>query len=256
MRKERRYFEWIAGDDIGEVVLLESMTEIGGELFYNFENGDTCNSRFIAKATANKADLKEKLMVEVDSPTNVWSIEKVESKVYDDRSMNGETVDIPTLQDILNMGQGGEVDSNLGTQTLTAPRRQVRTRELPDPKDWLLEDSEPIVEQHKVETESVAAQTYVEKEPEQNVVSREQKSIDVESQDPVFIMVRKSKTHSIEIPITLNIDLPSKSLYKIVSEEFENGGEKFIDFVVDGIDVSSIIESLKTSLKQAYEKED
>jgi len=271
--KEKRYFEWIAGDEIGEVVILESITEMDGEVFYNFDSGDTCNLRYISKKTELKGDLKEKFMVEVDSPSNVWTVEKIEPKVYSDKSMS-ESVEIPTLNDIMQgNGNGSEIDSNVGKDILVAPKRKQRFRELPDPKDWKpIEESVQSGVAFNVVDKSVPAESITLQNDAPSVIEQRQENAETRAaidqtripehmpdpiiHDPVYVMVSKSKKHQTDIPITLTMDLPSKSLYKIISDEFENGGEKFIECVVDGIDVRSIVESLKTALKDAYEKDD
>jgi hypothetical protein len=38
----------------------------------------------------------------------------------------------------------------------------------------------------------------------------------------------------------------------IADSEFEDGGDKFIDFVVDDIDVSMIVNALREQLKHTY----
>ena len=84
---QKRYFEWIAGEDIGNVVVLESIEEVEGEIIYNFDDGETVNQRYISPVTDNLLDLKEKVMVEVENPSNVWRLEKVQPKIYKDTSM-------------------------------------------------------------------------------------------------------------------------------------------------------------------------
>ena len=52
----------------GEIAILENITEFEGETFYNFDDGESCNLRFISKMTNSKIDLKNKFMVEIESP--------------------------------------------------------------------------------------------------------------------------------------------------------------------------------------------
>jgi hypothetical protein len=65
-------------------------------------------------------------------------------------------------------------------------------------------------------------------------------------------LVETCKKHETVIDLTLSINLPAKSMYMIADSEFENGGDKFIDFVVDDIDVSMIVDALKHQLKITY----
>ena len=50
------------------------------------------------------------------------------------------------------------------------------------------------------------------------------------------------------------MDLPSKAIYKMVSEEFENGGTAFIDSLISNLDVNDVIDSIRTALILAYSK--
>ena len=133
MKKNRRYFQWIAGEMKGEVVTLDNIEEFEGETFYNFDDGEACNKRFIAKMTNNTSDLKEKFMVEIESPSNPWSFETVQSKKYIDESMKGEDIDIPTLHDMLQChGDNSTLtNSDLGSEKLIPPKRSQHLIDLP-----------------------------------------------------------------------------------------------------------------------------
>jgi hypothetical protein len=44
--KQTRYFEWIAGEDIGEICVLSHVEEEDGHLYLHFTNGDVCDIYF------------------------------------------------------------------------------------------------------------------------------------------------------------------------------------------------------------------
>ena len=69
---------------------------------------------------------------------------------------------------------------------------------------------------------------------------------------PAVILAETSKKHETDIELTLTIKLPSKSVYLMAEEEFENGGEIFIDYLVSNISSEVIIESLKDAIKAGY----
>ena len=73
--------------------------------------------------------------------------------------------------------------------------------------------------------------------------------------DPVAILVNKSAKFESTISMDLKIDMPSKSLYKIASENFENGSETFINVILSQIDMETILKSLKDALEIAYNEE-
>ena len=45
-------------------------------------------------------------------------------------------------------------------------------------------------------------------------------------------------------------------MYNIASAEFEDGGSKFINYLIEGIDINSIISELRNALISAYESSD
>lgn len=255
----KRYFEWIDGDDKGLVVSLESIIELDGETFYNFDDGESCNLRFISKMTNNVVDLKNKFMVEVENPHNIWTFEQIETEMPKGVKSDGDDK-IPTLHDFINSTAGGGSstanisDSDLGKDKLVAPKRPQQLKPLPNKEDFKEKPIEkPVVEEKKVETQPVI----VPEEKVEEVVVEEKKVEEkqekrVNSMDPIAILVDSCKKHDTEIPLTLNVRLPMKTLYHIANNEFENGGDKFIDYIVEGINTDVIINALKGALKEAY----
>ena len=73
--------------------------------------------------------------------------------------------------------------------------------------------------------------------------------------DPVAILVNKAAKFESTISMDLNIELPAKSLFKIASENFENGEETFLNVILSHIDNEKIKQSLKDALKNAYNEE-
>lgn len=257
----KRYFEWIAGEDIGEIASLESIEEIDGETFYNFDNGETCNLRFISKMTQSVADLKGKIVVEITSPSNPWTTETIQPRKYVDESMKGEDIEIPTLHDILraNGSITDITDSDVGKIKLVPPRNQQMIMDLPNPKDYPIRKKpvqkqveKPIVqkqvEQVTGKTDLVSVEVSQQK---QNNDKTEQKQ---NTYNPVHILVDSCKKKDTTISLDLNIMLPSKYIYNMADSEFENGAEQFIDYVISKIDTKMIINELKLALIEAYQQ--
>ena len=260
--RRKRYFEWIDGEDKGNVVSLESIEEFEGEIFYNFDDGESCNLRFISKMTNSVADLKGKFMVEIENPSNPWTFETVKSRKYVDESMKGEDVEIPTLNDILQArGTSANIEnSDLGKEKLVAPKRMQNLVELPNADEYKKKIKPIEKKQQQEKIEPVQENTeHVTEEPvahpvEQRVSTPVQSN--VPSMDPVRILVNSCKKHDTPVEMTINMKLPSKYIYNIAVNEFEDGLEKFIDCIVDGIDTKMIIDQLKAALKSAYTSED
>ena len=250
MRKQKRYFQWIDGEMKGDIVLLESIEEFEGETFYNFDDGESCNLRFISKMTNSTSDLKNKFMVEIESPSNPWTLEQIQPKKYIDESMKGEDIDIPSLHDMLQAhGDTTNIEnSDIGKDRLVPPRKEQRIIDLPSIDEYRIKKEEPkkdpVVEQPKTVETKVEKQEVVEQpKPVEN------KQI---SFDPVKILVDSCKKHDTPVELSLNMKLPSKYIANIASSEFEDGFNKFIDCIVSDIDTKMIIAELKKALSSAY----
>ena len=77
-------------------------------------------------------------------------------------------------------------------------------------------------------------------------------SSNINSSDPVWIMMEKAKKFDTEVSINMVISLPSKSLYNVAKESFENGGETVVEYIISNLDLEEIKNSLKIALKEAY----
>jgi len=73
------------------------------------------------------------------------------------------------------------------------------------------------------------------------------------SGDPVWVMMDKAKKFDTEIPMSLTISLPSKSLYNVAKESFEDGGNKVVEYIISNLDDQKLKDSLKSALKDAYD---
>jgi hypothetical protein len=100
----------------------------------------------------------------------------------------------------------------------------------------------------KVEKPQVPQPTYVSPTVE---VSKPATTVH-EPNDPVKILAKTCKKRDTDIDLTISIKLPSKAVYDIAADEFENGGDKFIDCLIEGVDVNSIISALRNALVEAY----
>ena len=82
--KRPRYFQWLQGENSGIITKLVNITEMDGEYFYNFEDGESCNLRFISQMTSSPAALKDKFMVEVDTTKDTWRVEQISKGLIQD----------------------------------------------------------------------------------------------------------------------------------------------------------------------------
>ena len=249
--KRQRYFQWLDGELAGTVETLIDITQEEDEFFYHFASGESCNLRYIAKMTNDVGEIKDKFMVEILSPNDPWVTETISTKrvqVMDENA--GEIfVEAPALEDITGAsGAGANLNiekSKLGTKKYRAPRYKGPFYDLPSIDDYMKDEEVPAP-----------------KKPEIQQVQREElviptatgtpKISNVSEADPVRILAKTCKKHPTEINLTLNINLPSKSIYNIAESEFEDGGKNFVDCLVEDIDITEIVKSLSVALRQAY----
>lgn len=221
-----RYFQWIAGDRRGEVLFLDKIEEDEGEVYLSFKDGSRINTEFVAEI--NQRDLSGKMMAEVESPKNIW---KFNEKTSENNGPRYETdwesqvkYEIPSPEEIANADlteSGGK----------TKPIKKKKVIELVPPKPTYTKFG-------KVDNQ--------ESEPEKPKVN---------TSDPVYIMMEKAKKFDTNVPMELVISLPSKSLYNVAKESFDNGNEKVIDYIISNIDDKKLKENLKKALFIAYEDE-
>lgn len=284
MRK--RFFEWVEGDSRGFVETLDKITMIEGQYFYNFISGEVCNMRFISKMTKNPADLRGKVMVEVPSPSDTWTFGEITTGKFKDA--HDELIEYPPLEDIVGAtGTGDTIDlgnSQLGKKKMIPPKYRGEMWGLPNIDDYFVDDeSTPMPEQQQVPAQPVvlqepaaiatpAAETlseslpvdapvypapgYASPQTELNPTPALSTGMPAASSDPIQILAKTCKKHSTEVKLTVTIDLPSKSVYSMVNDEFENGGPAFVDCLISQIDVNEIIDSLRDALLVAYTKAD
>lgn len=269
-----RYFQWIAGENKGEIATLEYIADVNGELYYQFTDGERCNVEFISPVTDDITKLKGKFMVEINSPTNPWEFYTVEAKIYADQSMHGETAEIPTLHDIVQ-GTGNITNltnSDLGQERLRAPKKRQSMIPLPRQEEYPAPQIRRVAEQPN----PVLADTpVVLSEQQQGDIQNEIAHVDTvqfspafdinntpnsggfmvaqQPIDPVKIFVDNCKKHETEVELSITIDLPSRDLFRIAASEFENGDNKFVDYVIQDLDINCIIDSLRDALFATYQ---
>ena len=249
--KRQRYFQWLDGELAGTVETLVDITQEEDEFFYHFASGESCNLRYIAKMTNDVGEIKDKFMVEILSPNDPWVTETISTKrvqVMDENA--GEIfVEAPALEDITGAsGAGANLNiekSKLGTKKYRAPRYKGPFYDLPNIDDYMIDEEIPAPK--KPEIQQVQREELVIPTP-----TATPKISNVSEADPVRILAKTCKKHPTEINLTLNINLPSKSIYNIAESEFEDGGKNFVDCLVEDIDITEIVKSLSVALRQAY----
>jgi hypothetical protein len=75
-------------------------------------------------------------------------------------------------------------------------------------------------------------------------------SLDPDS--PIYTLLRKQKKNMVGISIKIELNLPSKELYGVLSSSFEDAESEIIKFVLDGVDIEDIKKSLSESIRKNY----
>jgi len=69
---------------------------------------------------------------------------------------------------------------------------------------------------------------------------------------PIYNLLSKQKKNMVEISIKIELNLPSKELYGVLSSSFDDAENEIIKFVIDGVDIEDIKKSLSESIKRNY----
>lgn len=73
-----------------------------------------------------------------------------------------------------------------------------------------------------------------------------------DTDSPIYTLLRKQKKNMVEVSIKIELNLPSKDLYNVLSTSFEDAESEIIKFVLDGVDIEDIKKSLSDSVKRNY----
>lgn len=74
------------------------------------------------------------------------------------------------------------------------------------------------------------------------------------SESPIYSLLKKQKTNWVNVNITLKLNLPSKNLYGVLTNSFEEADREIINFVTEGIDIEDIKSALGDSILSYYDK--
>lgn len=69
---------------------------------------------------------------------------------------------------------------------------------------------------------------------------------------PVISLLEKQKPNWVNVEMKLELNLPTKSLYNVLTSSFEDAEEEIIEFVVRDLDIEVVKESLRINIKEIY----
>ena len=70
--------------------------------------------------------------------------------------------------------------------------------------------------------------------------------------NPVHALLAKQKTNPVPVEISIEMNLPPLSLYKVLSQSFDNADSDIVDFIVQDLDVPMIREAVREAITNFY----
>lgn len=201
MDETKRWFQWIAGENKGQVQKFNNIVQEDNEIYIVFKDGSRINEQLVAEINAK--DLTGKFMAEVENLDNIWNFKEEwvgrEEEKWEQNANGEEVCVIPfspgrKIIKIIPPRPSYKRSASFGTpENLSAP---------PPPIDK------------------------------------------IDRTNPVFILISKSKKNDHDINIDITISLPPQNLFKLIKESFDSGDEKFIEYIVEEIDIQILKDSL------------
>jgi hypothetical protein len=216
--EEKRYFQWLCGEKQGEILVFDHIEEDNGLIFICFKDKSRINESFVVPL--NQTDATNKMMAEVDSPNNIWKFKEEWVGRQEERWALNEAQERVCVDPFVP----GRKVINLIPPRRSAPRTSSFG-------NVVNQQVQPVVQ---VATSLIDPQS-------------------IDKNDPVYILMSKSKKIDTDIQMTLTIALPSKSLYNLAKESFEDGGSKVIEYIIENITIKEIKEALKVAIADMYE---
>ena len=74
----------------------------------------------------------------------------------------------------------------------------------------------------------------------------------IKNENPIVSLLEKQKPNWVDVSIKLELNLPTKSLYNVLTSSFDNAEDEIIEFVVRDLDLEVVKESLRINIRQIY----
>lgn len=233
----KKLFQWVNGPKIGTIVELKYINIEDGVLYLNFSDGSRCNRDFIA--LLNETDIDNKQLAHISSETNKWDV------YYE------EIPDIPERWEVgINQTTGDS--ERFCVQTFVKGGRRKRCT---PPKFFHIKEVETFMEEvnyslhENSEKEDIILHTYSHQPLPKEKLETEKNQ---KSNNPIFTLLDKSKKVECNISMDLTLSLPSKNMYDIITENFDNGDNDMIDYIMYNLDIHEIKDILKNTILSAY----
>jgi hypothetical protein len=71
--------------------------------------------------------------------------------------------------------------------------------------------------------------------------------------NPVYALLSKQKVNMVPIEISVELNLPAISLYKVLSQSFEEADNDIVEFIIADLDITKIRAAVRTAITNFYE---
>jgi len=71
---------------------------------------------------------------------------------------------------------------------------------------------------------------------------------------PIHALLEKQKDNPVPVDISIELNLPPVSLYKVLSQSFENADDDIVDYIVADLDVPQIKEAVRSAIANFYKE--
>ena len=218
MSEPIRFFQFLAGERNGEVLVLKDIIDDDGMVLLEFRDNSRCNEELVLPL--NDRNYTDQLMAEVSDPTNVW---KFDTKYI---GREEERWSLPE-------------NSADGKAYLVQPFKEGRKSITPSPPRKVNSNFGNITARNTTP------------ESTREAISETPGKL-VPSGDPVYGIMEAAKKFPTPVEVEISIMLPKKSLFEVADESFEDGGKKVVEYIIENLDISDLKEALRRSLHDAY----
>lgn len=211
--EEMRFFQYLAGERKGEVLVFDKNEEEDGIIYLCFKEGSRCNEDLVLPL--NKREYTSELMAEVENHSNIWTFEEKWVGRQEEKWSSPEDTPDGEIHLVQPFVKGKKLVTPVPPKKTKAKfggdLSHVTTTPAPAP-----EPVNPLVN------------------------------------DPVWLMMEKAKKFDTDVEMSITISLPTKALYEVAKESFEEGGSKVIEYIIENLDNKKLKDSLKSALEEAY----
>ena len=72
-------------------------------------------------------------------------------------------------------------------------------------------------------------------------------------ENPIHSLIKKQKPNIVNVDIAVEMNIPSKELYKVVCDTFDHASADIVDYIVANMDIETIKTSIRNALEHYYE---